>query len=100
MVIFTCAVQGSNSITWTSNEYIGVNQPLTLVSAQPIGHEEPAVGNRQTIAVLVNAITDVIIVSELRIRISSTFPVASIQCVNSGTGMNPMTSTSFLLAGM
>lgn len=100
MVVFTCAVKGSNSITWTSDEYIGANQPLTLVSAEPVGHEVRAVGNDQTVAVLRNATTDVIIISELHVRISSAYPVASVQCVNSGTSTNPTTSTSFFLAGM
>ena len=101
MVVFTCVVKGSNSITWTSDEYIGINQPLTLVSIQGEGFELRPVGNAETVAVLVNATTDVdvIIVSKLHIRVRSTYPVASVQCINSGTGTNPMISTSFLLAG-
>ena len=98
MVVFTCTVR-SNSITWSSDEYIGTDQPLTLVSIQGEGFRSNPVGNAETVAVIVR-VTDETIVSKLHIRVKSTFPVASVQCVNSGTITNPTTSTSFLLAGM
>ena len=87
-------------MAWTSDEYIGPGLRLPLVSVQSIGHEVRAVGNEQTVAAIVNTTTDidVIIVSELRIRINSSYPVASVRCVNSGA--NTETSISFLLAGM
>lgn len=97
-VVFTCVLRGSNNLVWTSDEYIGANQQLNLVSAQRIGTVVTAVGNAQTSAELVNATIDEIIVSELRITVESTYPVASVQCVN-GASTNAMTSALFHLAG-
>ena len=100
MVVFTCVVRGSNNLLWTSKEYIGADERLTLTSIESKGTEVRAIGNNQTVARLIMAVDtgDVIIVSELHIRIKATYPVASVQCVNGGA--NTMTSTSFLLAGM
>ena len=88
-------------MAWTSDEYIGAGQRIPLTSALGAGHRQSALGNDQTVAVLVNTTTttnDVIVISELHIRVESTYPVASVQCVNGGT--NAVTSTTFLLAGM
>ena len=87
-------------MAWTSDEYIGANRQLSLVSAQPIGHEVRAVANNQTVAVLVDATIDVIIISELRIRINSVFSIASVECTNVGANTRTLNSTSFRLAGM
>ena len=86
-------------MAWTSEEYIGAGVRLSLSSAQGVGHTVTALGNAQTVAILVNTSTDtaVFVVSELRIRVRSTYPIASVQCVNSGT--NAVTSTSFYLPG-
>ena len=87
-------------MAWTSEQYIGPGR-LSLTSVQSVGHEERAVGNDQTVAVLVNVTSDngvIIMLSKLHIRIDSTYPVASVRCVNSGANME--TSISFLLAGM
>ena len=99
-VVFTCVVRQSNSMAWRSDEYIGSGQRLSLSSAQRVNHSVSALGNNQTVAVLVNATTGTnsVVMSELHIRVKSTYPVASVQCVNSGT--NTVTSTSFFLAGM
>jgi hypothetical protein len=88
-------------MVWTSEEYIGTGVRLSLSSAQGVGHRVTALQNAQTLAILVNVSidtsTDVIIVSELHIRVQSTYPITSVQCVNSGT--NTATSTSFFLPG-
>jgi hypothetical protein len=86
-------------MAWTSEEYIGDGLRLSLSSAQGVGHQVTAIQNAQTVAVLMNTSTnpDVIIISELRIRVQSTYPVASVQCVDSST--NAATSTSFFLLG-
>ena len=89
-------------MAWTSEEYIGAGVRLPLVSVQGIGHEVTALENDQTVAVLVSLSSttgsDLVIVSELHIRVKSSYPVASVRCVNSGA--NTTTSTSFFLAGM
>jgi hypothetical protein len=87
---------------WESDEYIGVDQQLALASVEPNGTEIRATGNSETVAMLVFAVdaAEVVIVSQLRIRIDSAYPVASVQCINDGA--NTVTPTSFqnLLAGM
>ena len=88
-------------MAWTSDQYIGAGVRLSLSSAQGIGHTVTAIQNPQTVAMLVSTSIDaesvVTIVSELRIRVRSTYPIASVRCVNSGT--NAVTSTSFFLPG-
>lgn len=99
--VFTCVVN-SNSMAWTSEEYIGAGgQRIPFSSANDVGHTESAINNNQTVAVLVNSTesdTDVVITSELYIRVESTHQLASVKCVNSGD--NTDTSIEFLLAGM
>ena len=99
MVVFTCVVRGSNSMAWTSDEYIGTGgQRLEFSAAESAGTRLPAVGNSQTVAVLVSARIDEIIVSELYIRIRPNYPTASVWChnINAGTAK----SVEFLLAGI
>jgi hypothetical protein len=100
MVVFTCEVRGSNNLVWESDEYIGADQRLTLASVEPNGTERGASGNSETVAMLIFAVdaAEAIIVSQLRIRIDSAYPVASVRCVKDG--VNTVTSTSFQLAGM
>jgi hypothetical protein len=98
MVVFTCVVRGSNSMAWTSEEYIGTGgQRLEFSAAEPAGTTLPAVGNSQTVATLVNATIDEIIVSQLSIRIRPTYLIASIWCHNINAGTT--NSVEFLLAG-
>ena len=87
-------------MAWRSDEYIGTGQRLPLSSAQGVNHSVSALENDQTVAVIVNTATgaDLVVTSELRIRVRSTYPVASVQCVDSGT--NSVNSTSFFLSGM
>jgi hypothetical protein len=99
MVVFSCIVRGSNSMAWTSNEYIGTGgQRLEFSAAEPAGTRLSAVGNSQTTAVLINATIDEIIISQLRIMIQSNSPTASVRCHNINAGTN--SSIEFLLAGM
>ena len=97
MVVFTCVVRGSNSMSWTSDEYIGSDRRLPLSSGQLVNHSISAIGNAQTVAVLVDVTAGEVIKSELHIRVQSSYPLASVQCVDGSTNMN--TSTSFLLVG-
>ena len=85
-------------MAWTSDEYIGTGgQRLEFSAAEPAGSTLSAVGNSQTMAVLISATIDEIIVSELRISIQSNFPTPSVQCHNINFGTN--SSITFLLAG-
>ena len=84
-------------MAWTSEEYIGTGgQQLELSAADNVGTNYTAVGNDQTVAELVSATIDEIIVSRLRIRVKSTYLIASVECHNISTN----TVITFLLAGM
>ena len=86
-------------MAWTSEEYIGTGgQRLEFSAAERPGSTNSAVGNSQTVAVLISAMVDEIIVSELRIRIRPNYPSASVRChnINAGTA----SSVEFLLAGI
>ena len=86
-------------MAWTSDEYIGTGgQRLELSAAEPVGTNYSAVGNSQTVAVLVSAMIDEIIVSQLRFRIRSNYPTASVWCHNINAGTT--NSIEFLLAGI
>ena len=86
-------------MAWTSEEYIGTGgQRLELSAAEPVGTRYSAVGNNQTVATLIRAAIDEIIVSQLSIRIKSSYSVASVQCHNINAGT--MNSIDFLLVGM
>ena len=101
MVIFTCVVKESNSMAWTSDEYIGIGgEQLQFSAADPPRTSRTAIGNNQTVATLINAMLDQFIVSQLRIRIKSIHPTAAVQCRNTGANTALVTSTTFLLAGM
>ena len=102
MIVFTCVVRGSDNMAWTSEEYIGIRgQQLPFAAAEPAGTVRRATGNSQTVATLVTAVNtgEVMIVSELRITITSTHPLASVQCISRGTDIVTMNSISFQLAG-
>ena len=102
MVKFMCEVRGSNNLVWESDEYIGVGQRLTLASVEPNGTVVHATGNHsETFAELIFAndsnAGEVVIVSQLHIRINSSYPVASVHCISDSACTR--ISTSFLLAG-
>jgi hypothetical protein len=100
-VVFTCVTRGSNSMGWTSEQYIGTGgRRLEFVLVDPAGSTMPVGGNSPTVAELVSTSdSDRVIVSQLRITIqTSTFPIASVQCHDIGADTN--TSIRFHLAGM
>ena len=85
-------------MAWTSEEYIGTGgQRLELSAGERAGTTQTAVGNTQTVAELVNATLDVIIISRLSIRVQSNYQTASVQCHNINAGIN--TSIEFILPG-
>ena len=98
-VVFTCVVRGSNSMAWTSGEYIGTGvQRLELSAGDVVGTNYTAVANNQTIATLVNATINEFIISRLQITIKPDYQIASVRCLNINT--NTATSATFFRAGM
>ena len=95
-ITFTCIVRGSNAIEWSSDDYIGTGgRRLEFISTDRPGSQLNA---GETLATLVRATQDIIIESQLNIRIQSTISVATVRCQNGGTGEN--TEITFHLAGM
>ena len=96
-VVFTCISKGSNSIAWSSDEYIGSGGlrlefiSIDMETTQRIG---------QTVATLTEVFRveeKVILVSQLQITVQSTHQISSITCHNLG---NDTTNTvSFDTAG-
>ena len=100
MVTFTCVVRGSNSMAWSSDEYIGTDR-LEFSSLVHEGTTRmPPVDNGGTIAEFVNSFVDrtvSVVVSKLHITIQSSNRTSSIVCHNLGNESS--SSISFDVAG-
>ena len=82
-VTFTCVIEGSNSMAWTSDEYIGSDR-LEFISIEPEGTTYRA---NLAVATLVNASNvngQIILKSRLEIYVSSNFQISSVTCHNIG----------------
>ena len=98
-VMFNCVVRESNSMAWTSEEYIGTGgQQLEFLAAERPGSTLTAIRNNRTIAELVNTTGREFVVSRLQITIKPNFQTASVRCRN--INANRTASITFLLAGM
>ena len=100
-VVFTCVTRGSQTIAWTSLEYIGpAGVRLLLASFDVIGSPIVSQINPSVQASLVNRSLDngvQVLESELHIVISSEFPSATISCVlSNGT----QSDATFQVLGM
>ena len=100
-VTFTCVIRGSNSIAWSSDEYIGTDSlRIEFSSVESEGTTQtPPIDNGWTVAELtsisvVDGITTVM-VSKLHIIIQPLFRTSSVMCHDLGNG--PSNSTSFNL---
>ena len=99
IVEFTCVIKESNSMAWSSEEYIGTRgQQLEFLAAERIGSNLTATENRQTIATLVNTTGSDFIVSRLQITIVSNYQTPSVECRN--INADTTATITFLLAGM
>ena len=85
-VIFTCTTRFSNILQWSSREYIGGDGYNIQIYNGTLGTD---VRRGSTHATLVRAEIEngvLVLVSELRIRVSTQYPTATIQCDNNGHG--------------
>ena len=97
MIEFTCTTTGSSRLSWTSDEYIGVNRQLEFRSIDTIGSIQSSPSNPDTIANLTSVDGD-ILTSTLQIATTSTIPSSTITCISGGLGT---TNTSTVqVAGM
>ena len=97
-VTFTCMTIGSNTIAWSSDEYIGSDgNRLEFI---PVDMEGATQRVGQTVATLVNISSVegvVILVSQLQISVQSTYQISSITCHSLGN--DAVNTISFLTAG-
>ena len=85
-VVFTCMTRFSNILQWSSREYIGGDGYNIQIYNGTLGTD---VRRGSTHATLVRAEIEngvLVLVSELRIRVSTQYPTATIQCDNNGHG--------------
>ena len=98
VVTFTCVTRGSPIIAWRSDDYIGTTQ-LEFAAVNNVGATD---GNQNTaIATLTGNVVVGgvrVLISELKITTSSTFPTSSVSCVHIGSGA--VNTTSFQVLGM
>ena len=85
-LVFTCTVRGARILQWSSVEYISDSGHNIQILNSPSGMD---VRRGEAHATLVSATTEdgvPVLVSELRITVSSRYPVATIQCDDNGHG--------------
>lgn len=87
VIVFTCTTNGSSTLAWRSEEYIGSSSQFEFRSIDPIGILRTSTSNPETIANLTaiqNTNGLLILTSTLRIATRSTPPNVSVSCFNSG----------------
>ena len=97
-ITFTCRVERSNSIGWSSKEFIGMNR-VDFASVEPDGTTRPPTESGAVAQLIsssrVNGI--VTLVSQLQITVQSLYQVASVTCHN--IGIDTINTFSFRMAG-
>ena len=93
-IVFTCVIRGSDTIGWSSDQYIGLNRQLIFISTNPIGTQR----TRDTAVAELISTSNRILVTTLRIKIQPTLPFASVQCNNIGDDTE--TFIAFHMAGI
>ena len=85
-IIFTCTTRGSSILQWSSIEYIDSDGYNIQIYNSTLGND---VQRGSAHATLVRAAIEngvLVLVSELRIRVSTLHPIATIECNNNGHG--------------
>ena len=98
VITFICRTERSNSIGWSSKEYIGVNR-VDFASVEPDGTTRPPTESG-AVAQLISSYRvngTVILVSQLQITVQSVYQVASVTCHN--IGINTIDTFSFHTTG-
>ena len=100
VVVFTCISTGSGIINWFSNKYIGTDSlPLQIIAA---GNTTIVSSNHDpnTVATKISVTNDtgeIVIVSKLRIIISSLYLMATVSCDNGDRGLRQSINFSMTL---
>ena len=93
-VVFTCVVRESNVVGWSSEEYISAIGRQIEFIATGLSGSRRYIG--ETVAVLVSARVNEVIVTQLQIRVKPDSPIASVYCHDSSRGT--ISSITFLVA--
>ena len=101
-VTFNCTTRGSGILQWVSDQYIGINNPLQIVSHANAPNMEVSEQNNNTIAsrltVTIDGNGEIIISSQLRLMSEEKYLRSSIVCCNSALGVNR--TITFFTSGM
>ena len=89
IVIFTCVTIGSGILEWSSNKYIGQGEMWQFTSIRC--HGENRTGNDPNTVAICDSATPVdggqtMIVSQLSIVASVSYPTSTVSCSNNGGG--------------
>ena len=83
VVIFTCTTKGSPILEWFSEEYIGTGRDRLQILSESDRNTSSI--NPDAVATRINVTRDngvIVIVSELRIMVSTKYPTATVSCSN------------------
>ena len=98
-VNFTCITRGSQSLAWSSNDYIGQNGEFLTFASLHVGQTRTA--NNYTYAQLLSSSMEnsqTVLVSRLYIIVQPNFTISMVVCHSLGT--NEMKTISFDLSGV
>ena len=91
IVIFTCESRSAGILEWFSDEYIGTNGVRLQILSAGDTTTVPSNTDPNTVAIRINVTYDngvLVILSELRIITSSSYPVATVTCAANGERQN------------
>ena len=88
-IVFTCTTNGSPSVAWISDDYIGINgHSLEFINSEPIGHRLKSTVNPDTYAELTMKTgpgpQDLVTESQLHISVSHDISTATVKCSDVG----------------
>ena len=94
-IIFTCTTNGSSTLIWRSEEYIGLGSQIEFRSIiDPVGTLRTSISNPDTVANLTAISHDRmlnILTSTLRIKAGSATASVGVSCINTSGGTNTLT---------
>ena len=99
IITFTCETRGSGVLVWTSNDYIGRGSQLEFTEFNDLDVIRTSSINSYTVATFVintNIDGRIVLVSQLNINVSASFPNPSVTCVHVRDGLQDTISFQML----
>ena len=88
-VIFTCTTSGSAIQQWSSVDYVGDSGQLLFFGADDTPGTEQRTPNNVSIANLTMVTSNgLVLESQLRITVSSDYPISNVTCINDSQRVN------------